>query len=578
MVKGIQADEKVKAGGRARDGNVVPLSTVQSRIDGLVCMADVEPQAVHWLWRGRIPLGKITVIDGDPDKGKSTMTIDLAARVTTGRDMPDGPGLDAPAAVLFLTAEDGLNDTLAPRLIAAAADRALVHTWQEVKDGDSTRAPMLPADVLHLEAFIRKTGARLVIIDPLMAFLGGAPGQQIDSFKDNDVRRALHPLSRVAEETGAAIVLVRHMNKGSGRAMYRGGGSIGITGAARSVLVVAEDPDDKTKRVLSSVKCNLAVKPPSLSYQLEACAGASRVVWLGESVHDADRLVSAPLDHDERTQLDEVVAFLLELIDEGGGEVQASDAMKRVRVALGASERTVQRARSRAGIKAVRRTFSGSYVWTRGGTVAATPARARSPDGEHDDPGEQGFPSGENTPSPSSPLASMDGEHAAPGEHGDPHARQVPTEQMASMRDEVKTDDSVHARQGDRQHARAHAHVAAIVPGRKRRATRDDALGVLRAEYERARAAAREPLGVRPAELAAELGVTKALAVAWIEAFYSARPPLAFASKTGAVWRDPSAPSPAALVRPTLPGVPSDAEIERRRAEARAKLEEGGKQ
>jgi RecA-family ATPase len=214
-------------------------------------LSEVEPERVEWLWPRRIPSGKITVLDGDPDNGKTVLTVDLAARVTAGLDLPDDTPTEAAGAVI-VSAEDGAADTIRPRFDAA--------------DGDPTRACLLgdeeplaiPGDIPRLERAVRQVEAALVVIDPIMAFLSG----DVNSNGDQDVRRALTPLKQMAERTGAAIVLVRHLNKTpGGNPLYRGGGSIGLIGAARSELVVGRHPDDDELRVLAGQKNNLSLPP-----------------------------------------------------------------------------------------------------------------------------------------------------------------------------------------------------------------------------------------------------------------------------------------------------------------------------
>src|SRR5215217_1226037 len=181
-------------------------------------LADVETKTVEWLWERRIPLGKITVLDGDPDNGKSVLTTDLAARVTTGRAMPYGFGKTFPqAGVVILSAEDGVADTIRPRFDAAGGDPSKV----VILGNDDPFG--LPEDLPQLEWAIERVGAKLVIVDPIMAFLG----ENINSNSDKDVRSALKPLKQLAERTGVAVLIVRHLNKTpGGNVLYRGG-SIG---------------------------------------------------------------------------------------------------------------------------------------------------------------------------------------------------------------------------------------------------------------------------------------------------------------------------------------------------------------
>src|SRR5215216_945193 len=255
--------------------------------DDLVLVADVDRELVTWLWRDRIPLGKVTVLDGDPGTGKSTLTLTIAAKVTTGSPFPDGTRPER-ADVILLSAEDDIGDTIRPRLEAAGAD--LSRCWvlpdihpvvpPEAKP-EAPRPPELPADLDALEGMVKDKAAALVVIDPLMAFLSG----QINAHVDQDVRKVLAPLGYMASRTGAAVVVVRHMNKGQGSALYRGSGSIGIVGAARAGLLVAPDPDDEGRRVLAVSKSNLGPKTSSLAYKIieDERYKVARVVWDGAS-------------------------------------------------------------------------------------------------------------------------------------------------------------------------------------------------------------------------------------------------------------------------------------------------------
>lgn len=306
----------------------------------------VEPERISWLWQGFIPAGKLTLIDGDPGDGKSTMTLDVAARITSGTAMPDGTVVPL-GRVMLLSAEDGIADTIRPRLDAAGADVDRLIVFDEVVSvGGMARPVELPRDLHHIEQAIRDHGVTLVIIDPLMAFLGG-----VDSHNDQSVRRALHPISKLADATGCAILVVRHLNKGGGKAIYRGGGSIGIAGAARAVHLVAPDPEDPERRVLAPVKVNIAQKPPAITYRLidDPTHGCARVQWEGPSTYTADDLVNieAPEGREERVSAVEFLALAL-----AGGPRRTRDVEEEAEQAHGISVRTLKRARKQLGVVA----------------------------------------------------------------------------------------------------------------------------------------------------------------------------------------------------------------------------------
>lgn len=243
----------------------------------IVRLTDVQSEAVSWIWRNRIPKKKITLLDGDPGLGKSLLTLDIAARITRGWAMPDGAATE-PGGVVLVTAEDGLGDTVRPRLELMGADLSKIVSLQSVRDTDGNLRPPTVEDVHAIAGAVDAVSARLIVVDPLMAYL---PSKR-DSHRDQDVRRSLHILARLAEEKGVAVLIVRHLNKSGGsQSIYRGGGSIGIIGAARSGLLVAKDPDDENRRVLASTKSNLGPLAPSLRFAVEGVGEVPRIAWGG---------------------------------------------------------------------------------------------------------------------------------------------------------------------------------------------------------------------------------------------------------------------------------------------------------
>lgn len=350
----------------------------------LVTLSDVDPQPVSWLWAGRLPLAKVVILDGDPSTGKSTLCLDFAAHVTTTEPWPDGAPCGL-ADVVLMSAEDGIADTIVPRLIAAGADLRRVHAVTAVTHTDEdgathTTAPSLPRDIGLLRAAITSCRARLVIIDVLMAYLSG----RVDSHRDQDVRGVLSELADVAEGCGCTIVLIRHLNKSGGpTALYRGGGSIGIIGAARAGFLVAKDPDDEGRRIFAATKMNLAAEPPALAYKLvpDPIRDCTRIQWQSGTVdYTADDLLRRVEDEDERSLRDEAVEWLVAYLHEHGGSAARRDVIKAARVD-GIAERTLDRARRRAGVVSKRQGFnergSTGSIWSLLDTLPS-PSLARS--------------------------------------------------------------------------------------------------------------------------------------------------------------------------------------------------------
>lgn len=245
------------------------LPTARARV--LADVAD-EEGAAQWLWRGRLPSGVLACIEGDPGEGKSLVTMDLAARVTTGKSMPFDAAGRTPGGVLVANAEDSAG-VLKMRAKAAGTDLQRMH----ILTGDECTG--LLTDLPRLRAEMARADAKLVIVDPMMAALGAGTNAQIDQ----SVRAALTPLASLAESAGATILLVRHLTKGAGRnAKYRGSGSIGITGAVRSLMAVTPHADRRGERVLSSVKANSGPTPPAAVYRIVAAGKAARVEWIEE--------------------------------------------------------------------------------------------------------------------------------------------------------------------------------------------------------------------------------------------------------------------------------------------------------
>jgi KaiC/GvpD/RAD55 family RecA-like ATPase len=335
-----------------------------------------EHRPIEWLDPGRIALGKLTLLAGDPGLGKSFLTLDLAARVSRG-DLPEER---PPGHALILSAEDDPNDTIRPRLEAMGADLSRVHVVEGVvaPQGRVCRPARLDDDMKVLAHAARQIeDLRLIVIDPISAYLGST-----DSHNNAEVRAVLAELARLARWTGAAVVCVTHLNKSQGnqsKAVYRAMGSLAFTAAARTVFAVSKHPDHPDKRVVSTVKSNIA--KPTDGRVFEVRDGVFR--WLEERCRlDADAIEGGPETVDQVSALEEAEAFLAELLRDG--PVQAVDGIFQAS-ALGLSERTLTRARRRLGVVATRPTPGGAWVWALPGQSPAAARPRIAPDEGEDD-------------------------------------------------------------------------------------------------------------------------------------------------------------------------------------------------
>ena len=362
---------------RAAHGDAPLLALVDgasvSRADQpiLVRLANVKAEPVSWIWPCRLALGKLTLLVGDPGLGKSWITLDIAARVSCGGAWPDG-GQAIAGNVLLLSAEDGLADTIRPRLDALGADVMRVHHLAVLRAGEQERAVQL-ADAAALESAIRATGARLLVIDPISAYLGST-----DSHRDAEVRALMAPLARVAERTGAAVLGVMHLAKSSQRpAMYRAVGSIAFAAAARVVLAVAADPERQDRRLVAPIKSNLSAPPAALAYTL----ADGRLTWEAGPVPDVDvnaLLAGPPLDRQERREAD---GWLREMLADG--PVLSRD-IQRAGDAAGFSWRTLWRASKRLGVETERMGglgAAGKWYWRLPAPKYATTSASDPSDG-----------------------------------------------------------------------------------------------------------------------------------------------------------------------------------------------------
>ena len=314
------------------------ITTIERR---LVSPAEIKERPLRWQWPDLIPQGAVTVLDGDPGCGKSTITYDIAARVTTGRPMPNCTAATlGPAGVIVIQGEDLAGQTVLPNLRAAGADLERIKLLDRSRFIDSPLR--LPDDLEIIKQAAIEIHAKLVVIDPFTAFLAG------NSNGDTAVRKALGPLSVFAEHHDLAVLIVRHLRKsGASNPLYAGLGSIGIIGAVRSGLVVLADPgsDDKHQHILAKSKEGQAAAA-SLSYRTIKRPDATIAVeWLGPSQYTAADLMGGMTDDHSAVAEAEYVLYSI-LVE---GPVPAKECIKLASEA-GVSERTLKRAKKRMGV------------------------------------------------------------------------------------------------------------------------------------------------------------------------------------------------------------------------------------
>ena len=295
----------------------------------LINMEQVEIEKIDWLLYPFIPFGKVTIVQGDPGEGKTTMVLQIIAKLTKGEavlpsdsdesDLEEKTMALEPVNVIYQTAEDGLGDTIKPRLLSAGADCSRVM----VIDDDDQALTMMDA---RLEEAIIKTNARLVVLDPIQGFLGTT----VDMHRANEIRPLMKRVAVLAEKYHCAIILIGHMNKNSnGKSSYRGLGSIDFQAAARSVLIVGRIKDEPEIRVVCHVKSSLAPEGKSIAFRLDKDTGFE---WIGEYDISADDLLSG----DNRGQKIHAAKEFLK-------EILASGSVAQTKVAEEAESRRIKK-------------------------------------------------------------------------------------------------------------------------------------------------------------------------------------------------------------------------------------------
>lgn len=330
----------------------------------MINMESVKVEQIEWLLYPFIPFGKVTIIQGDPGEGKTTMVLQIIAKLTRGEPIllnkksqkeaqqdseenlkqevlsQDNP--IQPVNVIYQTAEDGLGDTIKPRLLAAGADCSRVLVI------DDREQPLTMVDV-RLEEAIMQTKARMVVLDPIQGFLG----TDVDMHRANEIRPLMKRMAVLAEKYHCAIILIGHMNKNSnGKSSYRGLGSIDFQAAARSVLIVGRLKDEPETRVMCHVKSSLAPEGKSVAFRLDKETGFQ---WIGEYDISADDLLSG----DARGQKSRIAKeFLLDILADGG---MAQKKIEEEASKQGIKKKTLRNAKQELEIDSVKR--GNQWFW-----------------------------------------------------------------------------------------------------------------------------------------------------------------------------------------------------------------------
>ena len=307
--------------------------TVSTPEADIICLETLSIDKVDWLWHPFLPLGKVTILQGDPGEGKTTLALQLAALVSRGV-MYGSEKIGHPQNVLYLTAEDGIRDTILPRLVQAKADCRHIYT---IEDGG---VPLTMTDP-RLEEAIDQYMPSLVIIDPLQAFLGA----DVDMHRANEIRPVMASLSQIAYRHCCAVVLIGHMNKQMGnKSLYRGLGSIDLTASARSVLLMARDPKEQDVRVLLHIKSSLAKEGKPQAFRLTEENGLQ---WEGDYEGNLPSLLTADSAVETPSRVEEGIALLKEVLAEGE---MPSKELRKLAKEREISQNALSRAKKRLGV------------------------------------------------------------------------------------------------------------------------------------------------------------------------------------------------------------------------------------
>lgn len=316
----------------------------------LIHMEDVVSKEVEWLWYPYIPYGKITIVEGDPGEGKTTLVLKLAAALSRGLPLPcDDDREREPIHIIYQTTEDGIDDTIKPRLEKAGADCSMIRVI------DETEKELSMTDD-RLEQAIVETGARMAILDPIQAYIGA----KVDMHRANEIRPVLKHLGMIAEKYNCAIVLIGHMNKAAGsKSTYRGLGSIDIQATARSVLLVARLRDKPNIRIMAHDKSSLAPTGDAIGFEMTEDSG---MICIGPYDITIDELLSGNEGRGKK-KLDIAESFIKEYFG-AAKEIISNDILQEA-ARRGIKRNTLLSAKKKLGIASGKgKTDDGISYWT----------------------------------------------------------------------------------------------------------------------------------------------------------------------------------------------------------------------
>ena len=340
------------------DGNLLPYEPrLLSRRPEILTLSQVEAKEVDWLWKPYLANGMLAMLSGDPGAGKTYIALAIAASITAGRVPCTGEHRE-PADVLYLSEENSPEHVLRPRFDSLGGDPSRFHILRGSVTGNGKRTErggVRLSDVQLLSDALQRTNARLVIVDPIQSYLGA----EVDAHRSNETRPVMDGFSRLAEEFDCCILLVRHLSKAqTGKAIHRGLGSIDLSGAVRTELLVGCSPDEPAQRALVQVKSNLGQFGPSLGYVIEA-DGTFR--WTGESQLTASTILAPELNGEEPGARADAKEFLLSVLAQGPRP--AKDVMAEAGQE-GISERTLKRAKKELNVRSDKPQMNGGWEWS----------------------------------------------------------------------------------------------------------------------------------------------------------------------------------------------------------------------